>query len=125
MPNTVWTLKLRLSSWTRGVTAMSYSSNVNTGGYEPKRKRRKRENKAPEIEKGYRGNRRRMKGSSLNRKRREYCERAFGELCETVGRWRRWLCGLENARKDDASRSVKTSNPRNWKAGRKAALAIL
>ena len=66
---------------------------------EPKRKRRKWRDKAPELEGIYRANRRRTKGNKgrkLNRKRSEYCERTFAHVCQTGGSRRTWLRGLEN-----------------------------
>ena len=105
---------------------------------EPKRKRRKWRDKAPELEGIYRANRRRAKGTrgkKLNRKRSEYCERTFAHVCETGGSRKTWLRGLEHVEKIHSLKCAAfnigllmrkvfgLSKPRNWESSRAAALA--
>ena len=105
---------------------------------EPKRKRRKWRDKAPEHEGVYRANRRRTKGNKgrkLNRMRSEYCERTFAHVCQTGGSRRTWLRGLENVEKVHSLKFAAfniglllrkifgLSKPRNWEASQGTALA--
>ena len=72
--------------------------------YLPERQQKTRRwtDKAPEYERAFRGNRRRVrseKGRRLNRWRSEKCERTFAHVCETGGGRRAWVRGLENVTK--------------------------
>ena len=103
--------------------------------YVPERKQKKRrwEDKAPEYEKAFRANRRRVrseKGRRLNRWRSERCERSFAHVCETGGGRRTWLRGLVDTQKVHLLRCVGYNlglllrkvhglrKPRNWEEGR-------
>lgn len=72
--------------------------------YVPERRQKSRRwtDKAPEVEKSFRANRRRVrsdKGRRLNRWRSERCERTFAHVCETGGGRRSWLRGILNVSK--------------------------
>ncbi len=67
--------------------------------YIPERKQRKRvwRDKPAEMERAFRGNRRRVRGTRgrrLSRHRSERCERTFAHVCETGGGRRSWLRGM-------------------------------
>lgn len=72
--------------------------------YIPERRQKSRcwTNKAPEYERAFRANRRRVRGDwgrQLNRWRSERCERTFAHVCETGGGRRTWLRGQTNVSK--------------------------
>ncbi len=105
---------------------------------EPKRKRRKWRDKAPELEGIHRANGRRTKGTKgrkLNRKRSEYWERTFAQVCQTGGSRRTWLRGLESVEKIHSLKCAAfnigqllrkvfgLNKPRNWEASQRTALA--
>jgi transposase len=85
-----------------GLLAQMSIEGIRTYVPERRQKSRRWTDKAPDVEKSFRANRRRVrsdKGRRLNRWRSERCERTFAHVCETGGGRRSWLRGIQNVSK--------------------------